>query len=139
MKVPDIRIREGKNYVYDPVRRKEIVLTPEEWVRQYVIAYLHQVKEIPFGLMSVEKKIQVGQLLRRYDVLVYKNDKPWMIVECKEEREKLSDAVLQQVLSYTSVLQLSYIVVTNGETVRCYDIARGHWMHEFPDYRGLNE
>jgi hypothetical protein len=91
-------------------------------------------KNIPVSLLSVEKQILVGGRKRRYDLVVYKNDIPWMIVECKEEAETLHDAVLQQVLSYTSVMKVKFVCLSNGRQVFCYDIQNSSWFEGFPDY-----
>jgi hypothetical protein len=120
--------------IFDVVRKKYVVLTKEEWVRQQLIHYLINKKNIPVSLLSVEKQILVGGRKRRYDLVVYKNDIPWMIVECKEETETLHDAVLQQVLSYTSVMKVKFVCLSNGKQVFCYDIQNSSWFEGFPDY-----
>lgn len=125
---------EGKECVFDIIRKKYVVLTKEEWVRQQIIHYLVDVKLIPKSLLSVEKQIVVGGRKRRYDLVVYKNDEPWMIVECKEENEPLNQHVLQQVLSYTSIMKVNYVAITNGERVFCYDIQQNSWAEGFPNY-----
>ena len=103
--------------IFDVVRKKYVVLTKEEWVRQQLIHYLINKKNIPASLLSVEKQILVGGRKRRYDLVVYKNDIPWMIVECKEETETLNEAVLQQVLSYTSTMKVHFVCLSNGKQV----------------------
>lgn len=124
----------GKEYIFDIVRKKHVMLTKEEWVRQQLIHYLIVVKKYPTSLLSVEKQILVGTRKRRYDLVVYKQDIPWMIVECKEEGEKLNEAVLQQVLAYSSIMKLHFVAISNGHEVFCYDIQQSTWIEGFPDY-----
>ena len=115
---PEFRIkREGnKDFLFDPMRKKWIVLTPEEWVRQNFIQYLVRVKNYPAPLIAVEKEIQLNELKKRFDILVYNNHHlPWMMVECKAAGITLDDAVLQQVLRYNISVPVNYIIITNGE------------------------
>lgn len=121
-------------HILDPFRRKYVVLTPEEWVRQNILHYLVHQKKYPTGLISVEKEIMVGSLKKRYDVLIYKNDLPWLLLECKEESVPLTDKALQQILAYKSVLNVAFISLTNGKQVFSYAVAEGKWMDGFPEY-----
>ena len=91
------------------------MLTPEEWVRQNFLQYLVQIKKYPASLIAVEKEIKLGDLKKRFDVVVYDNNtKPWMIVECKEMNVTLDKLVLDQVLRYNISLNVPYLVITNG-------------------------
>ena len=104
-----LKKEEGKAKVYDPVRRKWLVLTPEEHVRQYLLQYLIQVKEYPASLIAVEKKVNVNGLEQRYDMVVFNREhKPWMLVECKAPEVPVTEAVLHQLLRYHSNLQCRY-------------------------------
>lgn len=111
------RIKEENNthLIFDEIRKKWIVLTPEEWVRQNFIQYLLQVKKYPSSVIAVEKEIKLGELKKRCDIVVYKEHQPWMIIECKEQTIPLNDAVIQQVLRYNISLKVEILVVTNGE------------------------
>lgn len=112
---PKIKKEAGKEYIFDEIRKKWIVLTPEEWVRQNFLQYLIQIKKYPASLIAVEKEIKLGELKKRFDVVVYDcNTKPWMIVECKEMNVPLGKAVLDQVLRYNISLDVPYLVATNG-------------------------
>jgi hypothetical protein len=106
----------GKHLIFDEVRKKWITLTPEEWVRQNFIQYLVQVKNYPSSIIAVEKEIQLGELRKRCDIVVYKSHEPWMIIECKEQTVSLSDSVIQQILRYNISLKVKILVVTNGES-----------------------
>ena len=91
------------------------MLTPEEWVRQNFLQYLTQTKKYPASLIAVEKEIKLGELKKRFDIVVYdKNSKPWMIVECKEMNVSLDKSVLDQILRYNISLDVPYLVITNG-------------------------
>jgi hypothetical protein len=114
---PEFRIKNenGKEFIFDKFRKKWLVLTPEEWVRQNFVQYLIQIKNYPSSLIAMEKEIQLGELKKRFDILVYDNDhKPWMMIECKAAEIKLDDDVLQQVLRYNISVPVKYIVITNG-------------------------
>ena len=127
--------REGeKTYVFDPIRKKYVVLTAEEWVRQQLLVHLITVKKYPSSLLSVEKQLLVGTRKRRYDIVVYKLDKPWLIIECKRDTEILNDNVMQQILSYNSALCVSFLVVCNGKELFCYDTKQHSWQNQLPNY-----
>lgn len=114
---PDFRIKtqDGKEFIFDQLRKKWLLLTPEEWVRQNFVQYLIKTKKYPSSLIALEKEIQLGELKKRFDILVYDNiHQPWMMIECKAAEVKLDDAVLQQVLRYNISLPVQFIVITNG-------------------------
>lgn len=114
---PDFRIKkeDGKEFIFDALRKKWLVLTPEEWVRQNFVQYLIKTKNYPSSLIAIEKEIQLGELKKRFDILVYDNNHlPWMMIECKAGEIKLDDAVLQQVLRYNISVPVKCIVITNG-------------------------
>lgn len=114
---PEFRIKKegGKEFIFDMLRKKWLQLTPEEWVRQNFIQYLVKVKKYPALLIAVEKELQLGELKKRFDILVYDtNYQPWMMIECKAGEVKLDESVLQQVLRYNMSVQVEYIVITNG-------------------------
>lgn len=101
--------------IFDRLRKKWIVLTPEEWVRQNFVEYLLTVKKFPAALIAIEKEIQLGELKKRFDLLVYDPDhKPWMLIECKAMDVKLDDAVLEQVIRYHGAVPVAYLIITNG-------------------------
>lgn len=112
---PKIKIQDGKELIFDEVRKKWVILTPEEWVRQNFLQYLMHVKKYPATLIAVEKEIRLGDLKKRFDIVVYDNyTKPWMIIECKEMNVALNKTVLDQVLRYNMVMKVPYLVITNG-------------------------
>jgi hypothetical protein len=112
---PRIKEQLGKEFIFDEIRKQWMMLTPEEWVRQNFLQYLIQVKKYPSSLIAVEKEIQLGELAKRFDIVVYdQNTQPWMIIECKEMEVALNEQVLNQALRYNITLNVPYIVLTNG-------------------------
>lgn len=107
---------DGKELIFDEFRKQWLRLTPEEWVRQNFLQYLLQVKKYPASLTAVEKEIRLGELKKRFDILVYDNQhQPWLMVECKGMDVQLNQGVLQQILRYNIVVPVPYLVITNGE------------------------
>lgn len=115
---PAFRIKkeEGRELLFDRLRKKWVVLTPEEWVRQNFISYLTETLSYPQSLIAVEKEFRLGELKKRFDILVYDNQhEPWLMVECKAMDIELNDSVLQQLLRYHISLPVEYLVITNGK------------------------
>jgi len=114
---PSFRIKteNEKKHIFDSFRKKWLLLTPEEWVRQNFAQYLIQVMKYPASLIALEKEIWLGELKKRFDILVYNsNHKPWMIVECKGTDIKLSNETLRQALRYNISVPSEFLVITNG-------------------------
>jgi len=126
----------GKDQIFDPLRKSWVVLTPEEWVRQNFIQYLIQVKNYPSTLIAIEKTIQLGELKKRFDIIVYKNDSPWLLIECKEANVPITEKTLKQILQYQQVVEADYLVMTNGHTTYGAKIETGklHYLQSLPDY-----
>jgi hypothetical protein len=136
---PDFKIKHegGKEYIFDNLRKKWLVLTPEEWVRQNFLQYLIQVKHYPAALIGIEKEIQLGELKKRFDILIYNQQhQPWMMVECKAATVKLDEAVLQQLLRYNISLPVAYLVITNGEQSMAWQKQQGQLqqLEELPSF-----
>ena len=122
--VPNFKIKEedSKELIFDEIRRKWVKLTPEEWVRQNFVQYLVQAKQYPAAFISIEKEIQLGELKKRFDVLIYnRNHEPWMMVECKSLDVELSADVLAQVVRYNTSVPVSFLVITNGSYTYVYE------------------
>ncbi len=112
---PKIKKEANKEFIFDVIRKRWVVLTPEEWVRQNFLQYLIVVKKYPASLIAVEKEIKLSDLTKRFDIVVYNTHSlPWMIIECKEMEVELSKQVLDQVLRYNIAMQVPYLVITNG-------------------------
>lgn len=127
---------QGKDQIFDPFRKSWVTLTPEEWVRQNLLQYLVQICNYPSALIAIEKTIQLGELNKRFDILVYKNDTPWMIIECKEARVEINDKTIQQILQYQQVIEATYLIVSNGHETIGAKIESGKLiaLQSFPDY-----
>lgn len=104
----------NRPYVFDPIRKKYVAFTPEEEVRQTVIAYLTDVMGYPRTALSVEKSISLHGKARRYDLVVYAGNKPWMIVECKAPSVTLSQDTFDQAAGYNLALGVPYLYMTNS-------------------------
>ncbi|HVZ56147.1 MAG TPA: type I restriction enzyme HsdR N-terminal domain-containing protein [Chitinophagaceae bacterium] len=114
---PSFRLKrqDGREYIFDSIRRRWLQLTEEEWVRQNFINYLVQVLGYPASLIAVEKGIRVGELSKRFDILVYdRHHRPWMLVECKRPGQDLAEEVLLQALRYHLSVPACLVVITNG-------------------------
>ncbi len=107
--------RAGKVAIFDVIRRKYVVLTPEEWVRQHFVHYLIGQLAYPKSLISVESGLRYNQMARRSDVVVYdRTGGAFMVVECKAATVPLSPQVFEQVAVYGQSLRAHYLTVTNG-------------------------
>ena len=112
-----VKRTESGELIFDPLRRKWLRLTPEEWVRQNFVQYLVQVKQYPAALIAMEKIIRLGELKKRFDILVYdQHHRPWMMVECKAPSVKLDETVLHQLLRYHISVPTGFLVISNGNT-----------------------
>jgi len=102
-------------FIFDAIRKQWLVLNEEEWVRQNFVQYLIQTLRYPAAFIAIEKEIMLGELKKRFDVLVYdKNHRPWMMIECKGSAINLNDSVLQQVLRYNISVPVPFLIITNG-------------------------
>lgn len=124
--------------IFDPFRKRWLVLTPEEWVRQNILQYLTEVKKYPAKLIAIEKEIHLGELKKRCDVVVYdRNAQPWMIIECKEMNTPLNSKTMDQVLRYHITLPAKYLVITNGSYCYGFEKISGEFIqiNELPSYQ----
>lgn len=103
--------------VWDPLRKKEVALTPEEKVRQWFIEYLHTDMKVPMHMMMSEAAISLGAKRFRADIVIYgRNAAPVAVIECKRPEVTLDKEVLMQAIRYNMVLNVKYIIVTNGRS-----------------------
>ena len=131
-----IRNEEGRKVIFDELRKGWLKLTPEEWVRQNFVQYLLS-KNYPSALIAIEKKIMVGEMNKRFDLLVFdRTHQPWMMIECKSAAIPLSADVLHQVLRYNIAIPSKYLVVTNGSYAVTFEKRdeRLEELEEFPDF-----
>ena len=112
-----IRSEGEKKLIFDDVRKKFVILTPEEWVRQNFIRFLITERKYPGSLMAVEKQLTGSRLTRRFDLLVYRRDgQPFLIAEFKAPGIKISQGTFDQVVRYNMSLKVEYVLVSNGLT-----------------------
>jgi len=110
-----IKNSENNTYIFDVIRKKFVVLQPEEWVRQNCIQFLINEKNFPVNLINVEKVVKINGLNKRYDIIVYNSDGSiFLIVECKAPKVKISQSAFDQIARYNLTLKASYLMVTNG-------------------------
>lgn len=113
----------GKTFILDEIRRKYLILTPEEWVRQHCVKFLNEYKNYPLSLLAVEKQIRVNRMARRCDIVAYNTSgKPKLIVECKAPSVKITQEVFNQIAAYNTQLQVEFLYVTNGLQHYCCKI-----------------
>jgi len=132
-----IKEKDSKELIFDEIRKSWIVLTPEEWVRQNFIHYLIQTKNYPSALIGIEKEIALGELKKRFDVLVYDHEhQPWMMIECKAMEVELSEKVLEQIIRYHVSVPVPYIVITNGSYTYAWEKKEGTLisLDELPEF-----
>ncbi|MCY7352982.1 MAG: type I restriction enzyme HsdR N-terminal domain-containing protein [Cytophagaceae bacterium] len=114
----------GKPHIYCLVRRKHLVLTPEEWVRQHFINLLSTRYEYPLALMRIEGGLRLNRLAKRTDLVVYDREgRPFLVLECKAPTVRLTPAVLEQAARYNHVLQAPYLAVSNGMDHFCFQVS----------------
>ena len=123
---------ENKQFIYDWVRKKFLILTPEEFVRQNIISYLINELQYPSSLIAVEMGIKVNQLQKRCDIVVYgRNGSAFMIIECKAPGVKTDQKVIDQIIRYNMKLQTPYLVISNGNNTFCVKVNYDSNNYEF--------
>ncbi|HYK77927.1 MAG TPA: type I restriction enzyme HsdR N-terminal domain-containing protein [Daejeonella sp.] len=128
----------GINYIFDEIRKKFLVLTPEEWVRQHVVQYLIQ-KDYPRSLMKLEGGLVLNSLQKRSDILLYNNlGEKIMLVECKAPHIKITQETFDQVARYNFVHRVKWLLVSNGLQHFCCEVnfSKGNYrfVEETPFY-----
>lgn len=124
-------------YIFDIIRKKYVVLTPEEWVRQHVVHYLIYTRSFRQSYINVEKMFKINNIVKRYDVVVYNPDGSiYLLVECKKPNIKLSQTVFDQIARYNLQLNAKYLMVTNGlQHIYCrldYENQKYNFLAEVP-------
>lgn len=133
----------NRTEVYDPLRRRFVRLTPEEWVRQHFVNFLISYRHYPAALMANEVTLHIGQAARRCDTVLYHplGARPRLIVEYKAPQVKISQAAFCQICAYNSELRADYLIVSNGLTHFCclhdHETNRIDYLSEIPYYEDL--
>ena len=130
---------ENKVSIFDVIRKKFIILQPEEWVRQHCVAFLIETKKYPQSLINVEKKLMLNGKTKRYDVIVYsKQGTPQILIECKAPSVPITQESFDQIARYNIVLNSPYLMVTNGQDHFYCQIstekAAYQFLKELPNY-----
>lgn len=133
----------GKRFVFDPIRKKHLVLTPEELVRQLLVCYLMEEKGISKHRIALEKALTINGILRRWDLLVYNHKtEPILLVECKAPKVKITQATFEQIARYNLNVQVPFLLVTNGvQTYFCqidFQQQSFQFLEEIPNSDQLN-
>jgi hypothetical protein len=125
------------DYIFDAIRKKWVVLTPEEWVRQNMVAFFTVKCQYPATHIAIEKQITVVKLMKRFDMVIFDNmQQPWMIVECKQPDTTLNDEVLKQITNYQLAVKAPYMCITNGPESLLYKVSNNfeETLSEWPDW-----
>ncbi|AXG74591.1 restriction endonuclease subunit R [Flavobacterium arcticum] len=141
---PDYTFRfknsENKVAIFDEIRKKFIVLTPEEWVRQHVVRLLLENRQYPKSYVNVEKVIKINGLTKRYDVVVFQpNGEIFLLIECKAPNVAISQNTFDQIARYNMVAKAQYMMVTNGlNHYFCqmdYEQEKYIFLRDLPDFK----
>lgn len=131
----NIREVDGKRYFFDPIRKKNIIMKPEELVRQLLLYFFIHIKQYPSSVIAVERGVKIGKTSKRFDIVIFNQQgRPWMLVECKSFSVELGmDAVLQNG-QYNEKLKAPYLVLCNGKDLVCYYQSTEEKTSQFIDY-----
>lgn len=123
-------------YIFDPIRRKRILLTPEEVVRQQLIQFLMSKRGFPAGLIAVEKGLMVNGLSKRFDILVHgSNGDPLVLIECKAKSVNLTQETFDQVARYNISLRVPWLIISNGDHTYCAKV--DFEKHDYAYYKDV--
>lgn len=135
-----IKSSENKRLIFDQIRKKYVVITPEEWVRQHYVSYLIKEKNYPISLIALEKQLLVNGLKKRTDILIFnRQGAPEIIVECKAPSVPITQNTFDQIARYNLKLNAKYLIVTNGlNHVYCqmdFENEKYIFLKDFPEYQ----
>ncbi len=139
--VYDFRFKNSENkvYIFDAIRKKFVVLQPEEWVRQNVVQFLIYDKKYPHSLINVEKQMIINNIKKRYDIVVFdRSGSITLLVECKSPQIPITQTTFDQIARYNMQLKAKYLMVTNGlDHFYCkmdYDLENYMFLKHIPDF-----
>jgi hypothetical protein len=137
-----ITLKDSRHFIFDEIRKKHLVLTPEEWVRQHFIHYLISEKKFPRSLIQIEAGLSLNQLQKRTDIVIFNHaGERIMVIECKAPSVKITQGVFDQASRYNSIHKTNWLVVTNG-LQHCYatidhENSNFAFVKELPMYQDL--
>lgn len=128
--------QDDKVLVWDELRKKKVVLTPEEWVRQHWVHHLHLTYGYPLSNLAVERSFKLNGLIKRFDLLAFYQGNPVVVVECKAPQVPITENVFHQALRYNQVLQAPVLVVSNGLQHYALDLTHSNptFLSTIPSY-----
>lgn len=136
-----IRIKEEENgtYIFDVIRKKFLLLTPEEWVRQHLVHFLVEEKKYPRSLIQLEGGLKLNNLQKRSDILIFNNiGQKIVLIECKAPSVKISQETFDQIARYNFIHQVKWLVVSNGLEHYCcaidFENQSYRFVEELPEY-----
>lgn len=134
-----IKSKENKYFILDIIRKKYVVLTPEEWVRQNFLHYMIDYKKYPGSLIAIEKQLKYNNLSKRTDILIFdRNAQPDIIIECKAPSVKITQDTFDQIARYNLKLNANYLIITNG--IQHYyakmnqEMRKYEFLNDIPEY-----
>ena len=136
-----IKAEGNQKKIFDPVRKKWLELTPEEWVRQNWVLYLHHFLHYPLSHMETEKSMKLHQTLKRADIVLYDRKlKPFIIVECKAPGVKIGMDVFEQAGRYHMAMGVKFLLITNGIHHHAVKLANGKaaFAEHIPNYEEMD-
>ena len=139
-----IELIDSKKFIFDQVRKKKVIMTPEEWVRQSIIFYLVKTLNYPLGLISVESSLKYNNINKRSDIIVKSREglSNYLLVECKSFKLKLTGKHLSQVAMYNKKYSSRYIMITNGISHIVFSVDKKsnkiNTLDSIPNYKDLN-
>lgn len=127
-----LKDNDSKKYIFDPIRKKYVILQPEEWIRQLVVLYLIYDRNYSKNMIQVEKSISLNGLTKRFDIVVYDRQiQPYLLVECKSADTVLDQKVFDQIVAYNMAMHAPYLMVTNGPKSYCVKLDHQNKAYTF--------
>ena len=135
-----LKSNENKTLIFDIIRKKYVVLTPEEWVRQHFVNFLISIKNYPVSLVAIEKQIHLNKVTKRFDILIFSNSgKPHILIECKATNVQIGQNTFDQIARYNSEIDAEFLIVTNGLDHFCcqmdFDSKKYIFLNSIPDFQ----
>lgn len=133
---------DGKRYIFDPLRKRFVRITPEEWIRQHFVNFLICMKGVPAGRIGNEISLSLNGTKRRCDTVIY-NDygMPCAIIEYKSPNIDITQTVFDQIARYNSVMKVKFLIISNGICHYCckidYESVSYSFLKNIPDYHSL--